>query len=337
MLANSRSSTIVIFFAAILATFSMAWTVTANAAGFRVVLHDGVEIGVWYPSDTATISQSLGPFAVDVAQDAPISTGTHQVILFSHGRGGRYRNHYLTSQTLADAGFIVAAPQHEADYLVGGSKTASALNHRYLELDAALSAVLAEADFADHVNRDAIHGVGYSLGGATILLAAGAEYSTKRVDQHCQLNMDADVEFCEDPGRVYRAIQSFHHDVSLPQTTDPFRNKPLIHGQIVLIAPVFQGFGVKKLSATSLTVFAIAGDRIAQPKFHAYPLIRAVSPDLPTDLQMIAGHHFAFIAPFPKWLTDMENIPVAVDPEGFDRKSFLTDLNARILAVFLAQ
>lgn len=341
MHSNSRLSAIVMLLVVVFATFFFGRTLPANAAGFRVLFHDGVEIGVWYPSDTATTSQRLGPFEVDVARDAPIKKGTHQVILFSHGNGGYYRNHYLTAHTLADAGFIVAAPQHEADYLIGGRKTASALNHRYLELDVALKAVLSEADFRGYVDDDVIHGLGYSLGGATILLAAGAEYSTERVVQHCRLNKVADAGFCAYSGWIHRITQffrSFRHNVSLPETTDPFRNKPLTNGKIVLVAPAFQGLRVgESLSAASLTVFAIEGDRITKPEFHARPLVSAVSPHLSANLQSIPGHHYAFIAPFPKWLTDKEDIPVAFDPEGFDRQSFLTDMNARILSVFLTK
>ena len=115
-------------------TLFIAGTLSVNAAGFRLITQDDVQIGVWHPSDAATISQQLGPFEVEVARGAPISSGSHQVVLFSHGNGGRYRNHHLTAQVLADAGFMVVAPQHRADHLIGGSKTAAALNHRYLEL-----------------------------------------------------------------------------------------------------------------------------------------------------------------------------------------------------------
>ena len=86
------------------------WTLDADAAGFRKMSVEGVEIGVWYPSDVSTIKQRLGPFDVDIANDAAILDGKHEIILFSHGNSGFYRNHYLTAQTLADAGFIVVPP-----------------------------------------------------------------------------------------------------------------------------------------------------------------------------------------------------------------------------------
>ena len=98
------------------------FVVAAEAAGFREMSVDDLNLGVWYPSDTSPSRQRLGPFDVEIAKNVPIRAGKYEIVLFSHGNGGSYRNHHLTTRTLADAGFIVVAPQHEADYLVGGKK-----------------------------------------------------------------------------------------------------------------------------------------------------------------------------------------------------------------------
>lgn len=313
---------------------------SATAAGFREMAASNVAFGVWYPSDAPTTAQRLGPFDVEFARDAPARAGKHPVILFSHGNGGFYRNHHLTFQALADAGFVVVAPQHQADYLVGGSKTAAALNHRYQDLARALTAVLQAPEFSEVVDPKHVHGLGYSLGGATTMLAAGAGFASKRLAQHCRANEDVDPHFCEDSGMINRFIhfiRSFRHDVELPDTQDPFRNPPLLTGQAVVVAPVFQGIDPSpSISLTKLTVIAIQGDEIALPKFHAQPLFEAVSAGagVVADYREISGHHFAFIAPFPKWLADEEDIPVAKDPEGFDRSFFLADINAQIVAIF---
>ncbi|MCP4486251.1 MAG: hypothetical protein GY820_02865 [Gammaproteobacteria bacterium] len=310
--------------------------VSATAAGFRELSAGNVKFGIWYPSETQPSMQRLGPFEVEIAKNAPIKVGNHEIILFSHGNSGRYRNHYLTAQALADAGFVVIAPQHEADYLIGGRKTAPALDHRYLELSEALNAVLTAPEFMANVNQEKVHGLGYSLGGATILLASGAGYSSQRTAQHCRDNRASDVTFCEDPGWVFRFIQSFRHDVNLRPTPDPFHNPPLINGKVVLVAPVFQGIDVSyPLSMNNLTMFAIEGDKIAIPKFHARPLYDMISRDIPSNYQTIPGHHYAFIAPFPKWLIKEEHIPVAEDPEDFDRSAFLAMINAKIVAAFM--
>ena len=219
---------------------------------------------------------------------------------------------------------------------IGGNKTARALDHRYLELSEALNAVLTAPEFRVNVNLEKVHGLGYSLGGATILLASGSGYSSQKVIQYCRDNHRSDAMFCEDPGWFFRFIQSFRHDVNLRPTPDPFHNLPLINGKAVLVAPVFQGIDVTdSLAMTSLTVFAIEGDKIAIPEFHARPLYDVISHDIPSDYQTIPGHHYAFIAPFPKWLLEKEKILVAEDPEGFDRSAFLEKINARIVSTFL--
>ena len=318
---------------AVLIGFVLGVSAAAHAAGFREFSTKGAQMGVWYPSDAPTTSQRMGPFDVQVARDAPIRKGTYEVVLFSHGNGGRYRNHYLTAQALADAGFVVVAPQHEADYLVGGRKTAQALDHRYLELRKALTAVRTDPQFLRAQLASApVHGVGYSLGGATIMLASGAGFSSKRTERHCRENQYADAEFCDDPGIIYRIIQSFRHDIDLPSTPDPFSNPPLVTGKVVVVAPVYQGIDLdKSLSMTDVTVIAIDGDTIAKPEFHAKPLFDAAKQRVPSRYFVMQGHHFAFIAPFPKRVTDNEDIPIAKDPKGFDRSAFLNAINGTIV------
>lgn len=117
------------------------------------------------------------------------------------------RNHYLTAEALANAGFVVAAPQHRADHLVGGRRTAQALDHRYRELATALNAIVTDPAFSDHVNSERVHGLGYSLGGATILLASGAGFDSERAEEHCREHEKSDVGFCESPG--WMCIASF--------------------------------------------------------------------------------------------------------------------------------
>ena len=136
---------------------------------------------------------------------------------------------------------------------------------------------------------------------------------------------------------IYRFIQSFRHNADLPNTQDLFRNTPLLTGQVVVVAPVFQGIDPSPpIAMTKLTVIAIKGDEIAVSNFHAQPLFEAVSAGAGVvgEYHEISGHHFAFIAPFPKWRTDEEDIPVAKDPDGIHRSAFLSDINALIVAIF---
>lgn len=47
--------------------------------------------------------------------------------------------------------------------------------------------------------------------------------------------------------------------------------------------------------------------------------------------------YLAFIAPFAKRVTDIEDIPVAKDPPGFDRVKFISDLNNELTTFFLRE
>ena len=77
---------------------------------------------------------------------------------------------------------------------------------------------------------------------------------------------------------------------------------------------------------SSLTVFAIEGDKVTIPEFHARPLYEAISRDTPSDYQTIPGHHYAFIAPLPKRMTERKYN---------HRLAFLAEINTRIVAVFM--
>ncbi len=88
------------------------------------------------------------------------------------------------------------------------------------------------------------------------------------------------------------------------------------------------------LAASRALVIAIGGDVIARPRFHASAIASALPADRLAGFVTVPGHHFAFIAPFAKRATDNEHIPVAINPEGFDRDAFIRRVN-RLIVGFL--
>lgn len=305
----------------------------SHAAGFKEMAMQEIKIGVWYPSNEKTTPQRLGPFQIQVAKNAPIKPGKFAIVLFSHGNSGQFRNHHLTAATLADAGFIVIAPHHQADYLIDQpNKTTSVLDRRYVDLFQALHTVRNSPQFAPHLAPAPIHGVGYSLGGASVLLAAGATFDQNKTDLLCQKNSHIDPEFCSPPpGFLQRMGQLFISHPPLRPTPKRFKLPPIITGHIVLIAPVTLGFEKTGLAAQSMTVIGIDGDTIAKPAFQVWPLPQEFSAIVPLKIIRIAGHHFAFISPFLKSITDQEDIPIAKDPPGFNRLKFIDTVNLFIV------
>lgn len=186
----------------------------AVAAGFQSLEHNHLKIGVWYPSDMEETDERLGPFDVKFAFDAPLRHGHYQVILMSHGNSGRFRNHHLTAKALADAGFIVIAPEHAADHLVGTSKTFEALQWRTVELNHALEMVLQIDMFRHAIDLTRIHALGYSLGTVTVLSSAGAGIDKSKVDVHCQKHDDPN--FCDEPDFITRWSIKWNRGVKTP-------------------------------------------------------------------------------------------------------------------------
>lgn len=327
-----------------LSAIMLAWIVMlssdpAEAAGYRVIKGDGAPVHVWYPTDSAPIAGRLGPFDVAQAVDAPLRQGKYEIVLMSHGVGGWARNHHLTAQALADAGFIVIAPDHAADPAIGSSKTAEALAWRVAELGKAIENVIRLDGFADAARQDRIHGLGFSLGTASIMAAAGAVVDLDLVARHCDENDDP--AFCDDAGFIDRMIMRFMRDLDLPELDadvgDRYSVNPFITGDIALIAPIGQGLHVvpDSFSAKRVFVRGMAQDEINRPEFHTEPYRALIPANRLHSLSLNRdGNHFAFVAPFAERVKNKDRIAIAIDPPGFDRRAFLDSLNAELVGYF---
>ena len=309
---------------------------SAEAQGFRTLETAGGTIGVWYPAQAPTTRGRLGPFDVEYAFDAAPTPGSWPPILLSHGNSGRFRNHHLSAAALVDMGFVVIAPQHSADHRIGGGATAGAMALRIEELRRALETVGADLALGPILDRARVHALGYSLGGATVIAAAGAGINLDLVEAHCASHGDEDAAFCEPPPLLWRFWQWLRKPVPIEAMPDRFFVEPFVNGSVAVVAPIGQGLEIvpERFIAARALVVPIEGDEIAQPRFHARAIAAALPPERFAGLYPVSGHHFAFIAPFPKWLTAEEEIPVARDPEGFDRSAFIDRVNARLIAFF---
>lgn len=120
-------------------------------------------------------------------------SGQHPLILFSHGvRGCNVQSKYLM-RALAEAGFVVVAPDHAGDVgsfcpdrrpepsdlplqfvegLLSGGPTF--YEERGKDLKEVRQALLTDGDLAALINPDQVALVGHSLGGYTVLGLAGA-------------------------------------------------------------------------------------------------------------------------------------------------------------------
>lgn len=308
----------------------------AADVGFRAITHDGAEFGIWYPTQEKAVAGRLGAFDVNYAMDAAPAAGAFPLVILSHGVYGRYRNHHLTAALLAENGFIVIAPQHFAERKIRAAKS---LPLRVEEINDALTTFFALPEFAAVADRENLNAIGYSLGSATILAAAGGKFSSKARRAYCRENAAADQDFCGHDGSVpkkakliFLALLSSVLGDDADEYADRPLPPPLSFRKIALVAPVGQGWEADSLTAipADMLLLGLSDDRVLPMAFHAERL-REIFPSAQARYQELNAHHYAFIAPFPQWLTDQEDIPVAHDPDGFDRGAFLQEANQVIL------
>ena len=311
-------------------------TLIAHASvGYREMVIPGTTMGVWYPSDAPEQARKVGPFEIDYAFDAAPRQGSWPLIVFSHGTGGHYRNHYLTLQALAKAGFVVAAPQHTSDKAVRIRQFKAAFQSRTQDIAHAVAAIQADPALGAATDTSVVHGLGYAFGAASVLAAAGAPVDEALIKSHCQQHASEDLDFCSDTPMLglQRRYQQLRAMFSGESVADPSLPSP-INGAIALVAPVGQGLqlSASSLHATRILDIAIDGDVIVPPHFHAMHIAQAL-PEI-TRLVHEHAHHYAFIAPIPKWALGKNDYFIINDPAGFDRLAFLRQVNAELVQFF---
>ena len=94
---------------------------TAQAAGLQFIevpadADEPVLNGaVWYPCTAAVSQLEIGLTRLEAAKDGRVAGSGLPLIVVSHGYGGNRVGHHDTAETLANAGFVVAAISHPID------------------------------------------------------------------------------------------------------------------------------------------------------------------------------------------------------------------------------
>src|SRR5215475_8798708 len=163
--------------------FALGLTATlAEAAGLRFIEVpadvDGPALNgaMWYPCSEPSDKIDLGPYTLSVAKDCPLSGDRLPLVVISHGRVGSFVNLYDLAETLANAGFIVAAINHPGDTTVDRSRSdnLSAFVERPADIKRLLSEMLSAAPAAPKIDPERIGFFGFSRGGYTGLVLIGA-------------------------------------------------------------------------------------------------------------------------------------------------------------------
>ena len=298
----------------------------ARAAGFQFIdipaegdapaLHGAV----WSPCAAPAGDIKLSNITLPGVTDCPISGDKLPLIVVSHGHGGSFVGHHDTAETLADAGFIVAAINHPGDTSTDMSRAdrLSVFVERPTDIKRLVDFMLKGSPAAAKIDPQRIGFFGFSRGGYTGLVVAGAEPDWPAVAVRCTgsprpicqdiLNKEYPAHATDDP-RIKAAVIA--DPLALFFTPDSFA---AVQVPIQLWASEKGGDGVEPHD-----VAKVDKNLPAPHEYHVVP----------------NSAHFAFLTPCPPELAE-KRPELCTDPPGFDRVAFHKQLDADVLAFFRA-
>jgi predicted dienelactone hydrolase len=301
-------------------------TTAVQAAGFRLVDipadADGPAIhgAIWAPCAEPAAEINLANVTLSGAKDCPISGDKLPLVVISHGHGGSFVGHHDTAETLADAGFVVAAINHPGDTASDMSRAEdpSEFIERPIDIKRLIDFMLGASPAAAKIDPTRIGIFAFSRGGYTGLAVIGADADWDSVTRRCE---GATVPVC-----------------------DQIRNKEypayLTHDPRVKAAVIANPLAVY------FTAASLASVKVPVQLWNAEHGGDGVEPEdvAMVDKSLRARHeyhfvrnagHFVFLAPCPADLATRRP-ELCVDPPGFDRVAFHKQFNADVLAFFQA-
>lgn len=214
---------------------------------------DSQRVTVWYPAATDVVETSriIGPadqpyFISGQAADgaAFAARGPLPLIVISHGFGGSARQMAWLGTALARNGYVVAAVDHPGNNGTDDRTPLGALLYweRADDLRYAIDAILGDPEWGPRINRERIGAVGYSMGGASVLIELGARPDPRALAAWCARSLRnllcgdtiSDSDFgTVDRREVLRSSEAVRRSVA---TEDADRDDERIDAA-VLIAP----------------------------------------------------------------------------------------------------
>ncbi len=302
-------------------------TGVAWASGLRLVEvpssqgKPSIRAALWSPCAAAPVDTRIGPFVLPAVRDCDIAEGKYPLVVISHGFEGTYLSHRDTATALADAGFLVVAINHPGDSALDMTRAGevSALTERPSDVIRVLDHLLDDWKDRRFIDADKIGVFGFSRGGYTALLLAGAVADWKNATLPCpegQATVCAGMK--EDGVGMQGALRDTK--VKAVSVADPLNAFPDADDLRAITIPVQLwrsergGDGV-----TPEDIAALRDNLPTKPEFHTVD----------------GAGHFSFVAPCPAEMADMAP-QVCGDEKGFDRVAFHRTLNEGVVAFFKA-
>ena len=350
-----------VFLAPVAVALCLAATL-AQAAGFRFIEMPADAAGpalngaMWYPCAEPPGEVDLGKYTaafkitVRGATDCPISGDKLPVVVVSHGMSGDFTDHHDLAETLADAGFIVAAVDHPGDSSFDTSRDGdlSVMVERPTDITRLINFMLGASPAASRIDPKRVGFFGFSAGGYTGLVLIGA-------------NPDWAIPLCtvfRDPREPSSAASVCEQILRNGFRVQPVAHDPRIKAAVIA-DPCCLWVTSDSFASVTIPVQLWASERATHLRGMLMPSAESVAA---VDAKLPATHeyhvvpnstHFAFLFLCPPGLEGTVRsacreglISCPPDPEksvreictdaaGFDRAAFHKTFNAAVLAFFL--
>jgi len=306
----------------------------ARAAGIRDFVIPADKNGpkilaeLWTPCATPApeivVDNETWPVAIRGVRDCAITQKNLPLIIISHGLFGDRFSHHDTAEFLADAGFAVVSLNHTQDSVLSyNDKSASdilPLLTRPIDIKRVLDSLLLHPQTGVDIDRNRIGFFGFSRGGYTGLVLAGAAPDFHHPAFPCLEKIPLCREMSDND--IPPHPDGYEPRIKALVLADPlsfFADKSTlatVKAPIQLWSSALGGMGV-----TAGDVEAIAQGLPVRPDFHPVP----------------NSTHMSFIFPCTQAFAKTNPPQVCTDPPGFDRTAFHKNFNAQVLRFFRAQ
>lgn len=310
---------------------------TAHAAhvGFEALtIANGAEkplvIGVWYPTDAAASPRPFGAFVQTVALGAAPTGSNLPLIVMSHGTGGSYEEHIDTSLALARAGFVVAAVDHAGD-THDDQSGAVAIWRRTGHIHRLIDYMLAEWPRRAAIDPARIGMFGFSAGGFTTLVIAGAIPDLGQVAPHCQAHPEAfECALVKKSGADVATLLG-----KLPASA--WVHDARVKAAVVAAPALGYAFGREGLKNVRIPIqlWRAEDDHLLPNPYYA-EAVRADLPQPPEFHLARNADHFDFLAPCTDILRHVAPV-ICVSRPGFDREAFHATFDRDVVVFFKAK
>jgi predicted dienelactone hydrolase len=270
-----------------------------------------VRVTVWYPAVAGAVEEriDLGPpgkplFTVGaVAAGAPFADAKPRpVILFSHGFGGTARMMAWFGAPLARAGYVVIAVDHPGNNGMDKMTAAGAILtwDRAQDLRAALDAVKTDPAIAPHLDLKRLGVAGFSAGGFTAMVSAGAKVDMNRFVAFCRQRPTDGVcapqrEFALTMDDAQRAMTSPELSAEAGHAGDD-HSIPGVRAAFAIAPAIVQALPPEGLARMKVPVAIILGaaDPVAPPETNGLVAAKAIPH---AELKVLPGvGHYDFLS-----------------------------------------